>query len=473
MNREILNAKRFELNSNQFGEDFIWGVSSSAFQTEGATETAGKGLSIWDEFAKKKGAICNNDSPAITNNFYENYKEDIALIKKLNIPSFRFSISWPRILPKGTGSINQSGIDFYHKVIDACLEQGIEPFITLYHWDLPKALEEKGGWTNREILSWFEEYITVCVNEYKQKVKYWMVLNEPSVFTGAGYFLGVHAPGRKGLNNFLPAMHHALLCQAIGYKKIKAIDPVAQVGTTFSCTYITPLRYTVKDLNAAHRIDTLLNRAFIEPSLGLGYPTDTLPFLKGMNKYILKGDDELIKTKFDFIGLQNYTREVVEHNSYVPYLNAKIIPAEKRKVNLTAMKWEVYPKSISTMIKKFSQYNGVKKIIITESGASFFDELHGNEINDVERIQYIQSYLEEVLWAKNNGGKVAGYFVWSITDNFEWAEGYKQRFGLVYVDYKTQKRTIKNSGHWYSKFLLNTKKVEEMKGSNLPGISFF
>lgn len=473
MNRDITNSKRVELSSSQFGEDFIWGVSSSAFQTEGAPQKDGKGMSIWDKFSKKKGAILNNDSPEIANNFYENYKEDIALVKKLKIPNFRFSISWPRILPNGIGTVNPLGIEFYHKVIDACLEEGIEPFITLYHWDLPLALEEKGGWTNREILSWFEEYVTVCVNEYKSKVKYWMVLNEPSVFTGAGYFLGVHAPGKKGLNNFLPAMHHALLCQAIGYKSIKAIDPNAQVGTTFSCTYITPLRYSVKDLNAAQRVDALLNRAFIEPSLGLGYPVDTLPFLKGMNKYIIKGDDELIKADFDFIGLQNYTREVVEHNSYVPYLNAKIIPAQKRKVNLTAMKWEVYPKSISTMIKKFSQYSGVKKIIITESGASFFDELHANEINDIERIHYIQAYLEEVLWAKNNGGKVKGYFVWSLTDNFEWAEGYRQRFGLVYVDYNTQKRTIKNSGHWYSKFLSNTKKTEEMKESNLPGISFF
>lgn len=299
-NNSYLNQVDF--NSSLFGENFIWGVSSSAFQTEGASEKDGKGLSIWDKFSKKKGTIFNNDSPETANNFYENYKEDIALIKKLNIPNFRFSISWPRILPNGIGVVNPAGVAFYHKVIDTCLEEGIVPFITLYHWDLPLALEEKGGWTNREILSWFEEFVTVCTNEYKDKVKYWLVLNEPSVFIGAGYFFGIHAPGRKGLNNFLPAMHHALLCQAIGYKKIKTIAPNAQVGTTFSCTYITPLRYSVKDLNAAQRVDALLNRAFIEPSLGLGYPTDTLPFLKGISKYILKGDEELIKAEFDLLG---------------------------------------------------------------------------------------------------------------------------------------------------------------------------
>ena len=438
-----------------FGDDFLWGVSASAFQTEGGHDKDGKGLSIWDEFSAKRNAIANNDSPAVATNFYENYKEDIALVKQLGIPNFRFSLSWPRILPNGIGEVNQAGLDFYHKVLDACIENDIEPFVTLYHWDLPLELEKKGGWTNREILQWFEEYVTVCLTAFKDKVKYWMVLNEPSVFTGAGYFLGVHAPGKKGLHNFLPAMHHALLCQSVGYKTIKKLSPKAQVGSTFSCTYITPKTYSEKDLKAADRIDTLLNSAFIEPSLGFGYPMKTLPFLKHIAKHFRPGDEELIKVEFDFIGLQNYTREVVGHNSYVPYVNAKIYPANKRNVDYTAMNWEIYPKSIYYMILKFSQYDGVKKIFITESGASFFDELKSNSINDKERTQYIQSYLQQVYNAKEKGGKVEGYFVWSLTDNFEWAEGYKQRFGLVYVDFETQQRTIKNSGHWYRHFLTN------------------
>jgi len=440
-------------SKNDFGEDFLWGVAASAFQTEGGQDKDGKGLSIWDAFSGKRSTIANNDSPAIAANFYENYKEDIALIKELGIANFRLSLSWSRILPNGIGEVNQAGLDFYHKVLDTCIENGIEPFVTLYHWDLPLELEKKGGWTNREILEWFTEYVTVCVKAFKGKVKYWMVLNEPSVFVGAGYFLGIHAPGKKGLNNFLPAMHHALLCQAIGYKTIKQITPEAQVGSTFSCTYVTPKTYTEKDIKAAERVDTLLNSAFIEPSLGFGYPVQTLPFLKHIHKYVQKGDEELIKVEFDFIGLQNYTREVVGHNSYVPYINAKIIPANKRNVEYTAMNWEIYPKAIYYMILKFSQYEGVKKILITESGASFFDELKSNGINDKERIQYIQSYLQQVYNAKEKGGKVSGYFVWSLTDNFEWAEGYKQRFGLVYVDFDSQKRTIKNSGYWYRDFL--------------------
>ena len=284
------NNNTITYNKTDFGEDFAWGISSSALQTEGAFNEDGKGLSIWDEFANKKSKIFNNDSPAVACNFYNNYKKDIALLKQLGIPHFRFSLSWSRILPNGTGNINQQGLDFYHNVIDTCIEFGITPWITLYHWDLPLELEKKGGWTNRNIIDWFQEYVEVCVNAFKNKVKHWMVLNEPMVFTGAGYFLGVHAPGKKGLGNFLSAMHHAVLCQAIGFKTIKKIQPDSEVGTTFSCSYITPHSASEKDKRAVAKIDALLNRAFIEPSLGLGYPTDTIPFLKKIKKYMRPGD---------------------------------------------------------------------------------------------------------------------------------------------------------------------------------------
>lgn len=443
----------FNYTKADFGDDFLWGVASSAFQTEGHHNKFGRGESIWDEFSSRKKAILNNDSPNIATNFYENYKEDIKLVKALSIPYFRFSISWSRILPNGTGEINREGINFYNDVLDACKENNVEPFVTLYHWDLPLELEKKGGWTNRDILEWFEEYTTVCVNAFKDKVKYWVVLNEPSIFVGAGYFLGIHAPGKKGINNFLPAMHHSLLCQSIGFKTIKKIDPNTQVGTTFSCTYITPKTYSEKDIKAAERIDTLLNKAFLEPSLGLGYPISKLPFLKHIAKYTLKGDEDLIKVEFDFIGLQNYTREVIEHHSYTPYVNAKLVAANKRNVDTTLMNWEIHPKSIYMMILKFSEYEGVKKIIITENGASFLDEVKSDIIHDEKRVSFIESYLQQVLYAKQKTDKVKGYFVWSLTDNFEWTEGYKQRFGLIYIDYDSQQRIIKKSGIWYKKFL--------------------
>jgi len=444
-----------KISSKDFGDHFLWGVASSATQTEGAYDVDGKGLSIWDVFVTEKNKILNHDTHFEASNFYENYKTDIALIKQMGIPNYRFSLSWSRILPHGIGEINQAGLDFYHDIIDCCIENGIEPFVTLYHWDLPHELELMGGWTNREILRWFQEYTQVCATAFKGKVRHWMVLNEPMVFTGAGYFLGIHAPGKKGFKNFIPAMHHAILCQAIGYNTIKAIDSETQVGTTYSCSYITPLSNSIKDIEAANRVDALLNRLFIEPTLGLGYPVDALPFLKKVVKYTQPEDDELMKVAFDFIGIQNYTREVVAHSIFTPYLNAKIIPADKRKVYYTAMDWEVYPEAIYEMILKFDRYEGVKKIMITENGASFPDEFTDDIVDDSHRSHFIKSYLEQVLNATKTSSKVAGYFVWSLTDNFEWAEGYKQRFGLVYIDYTTQERTIKNSGWWYKIFLEN------------------
>lgn len=448
---------------SDFGNDFIWGVSTSALQTEGAHNLHGKGNSIWDVFVLQKNKILNNDTHYIASDFYKNYKQDIDLIKQLGIPNFRFSLSWSRIIPDGTGEINQAGLDFYHKVIDYCLANNIEPFVTVYHWDLPQELEHKGGWANRDILDWFRDYVAVCADAFKNKVNYWMVLNEPMVFTGAGYFLGVHAPGKKGFKNFIPAMHHAVLCQAIGYNTIKDIDPKSSVGTTFSCSYITPNSLSSKDIVAAKRVDALLNRLFIEPSLGLGYPINVLPFLKKVKRYTLEGDSELMKVTFDFIGIQNYTREVVAHTIFTPHLNAKIIPADKRKVFYTAMDWEVYPKSLFEMIQKYQAYDGVKKIMVTENGASFPDEVVDGIIQDDNRSHFIKSYLEQVLRAKQTCSKLSGYFVWSLTDNFEWTEGLKQRFGLIYIDYTSQKRTIKNSGKWYRDFLAE-------KGQELPAI---
>ena len=436
-----------------FGDDFIWGVSSSAAQIEGAYLTDGKGLSIWDVFSTKKKKILNGDTPFTATDFYHRYKEDILLIKEMGFKQFRFSISWPRILPDGIGEINQKGILFYHDVINECIKNGIEPWVTLYHWDLPQALEDKGGWTNREITNWFKNYVEICVNEYHKKVKHWMVLNEPMVFTGAGYFLGAHAPGRKGISNFAAAIHHAVLCQAIGFKAIKSMDKEAKVGTTFSCSYVTPYSNSLKDINAANRVNTLLNRVFIEPSLGLGYPDNDLPVLKKINNYILPGDDQLMEVNFDFIGIQVYTREVVKHNWLTPYVKAKIVSADKRKVYRTLMDWEVHPESIYQMIKLFSSYSSVKEIYITENGAYFPDELEGISVHDNERKNFFESYLKQVLRAKKEGMNVKGYFVWSLTDNFEWAEGYRQRFGLVYIDYATQKRILKNSGKWFMQFL--------------------
>ncbi len=451
------NSTYFNLRANDYGEDFIWGVATAAYQIEGAHDLHGKGPSIWDDFTSRKGNTYQNQHGNDACEFYHRFQEDILLMAKMNIGHFRFSLSWSRILPNGTGTVSAKGIQFYNDVINFCLECGITPWVTLYHWDLPLALEKKGGWTNREILGWFREYATVCAHNFGDRVKNWMVLNEPMVFTGAGYFIGVHAPGRKGLRNFLPAVHHAVLCQAAGGRILRSLVANANIGTTFSCSQISPYRNNRRDLKAAGRADAMLNRLFIEPSLGMGYPWDTVPVLKRMQSYILPGDAENSVFDFDFIGIQNYTREKVKHSYFVPYIRAKIVKASKRKVSVTLMDWEVHPPSIFKMIQRFNSYKGVKKIIITENGAAFADEIHKGRVDDKERLSYLQAYLKQVYRAQREELKVDGYFVWTFTDNFEWAVGYYPRFGLVYIDFEYQQRIIKSSGKWFSEFRANGK----------------
>lgn len=442
-----------EFQSGDFGEDFTWGVSSSAYQTEGAHLEDGKGMSIWDVFTSLPGKMYLNENGHRACSFYHRYIQDIILMQFLGIKNFRTSIAWSRIFPDGMGKPNEKGIEYYDRLFDFCLEQNIIPWVTLYHWDLPFALEQKGGWTNRDIIHWFCDYVETCVKKFGDRIINWMILNEPVVFTGAGYFLGVHAPGRKGLANFLPAVHHAVLCQSEGGRVIKSYNSTLQVGTTFSCSQIDPLDDSRSSIEAAQRVDALTNRLFIEPLLGLGYPARDLRILNQLERYMLPGDEKMMQFEMDFIGLQNYTREVVQHSSVMPYINARIVKASKRNVPRTTMDWEIYPEGIYKMLKQFDAYKKIKKIIITENGAAFDDLLSDGHVHDAKRITFFQSYLAQALKAKNEGVKLEGYFAWSFTDNFEWAEGYQKRFGLVYVDYPTQKRIIKDSGFWYKDFL--------------------
>jgi beta-glucosidase len=443
----------FSLNSRDFGKDFAWGVASSAYQVEGAYRRHGKGPSIWDTFTARKGTTFQGHHGQIACDFYHRYREDLQLMQAMNLANFRFSISWPRLLPKGRGAVSEKGLDFYDRLLDTCLEKGITPWVTLYHWDLPQALQDKGGWGNRDIVSWFSDYTALCARHYGDRVKHWMVLNEPMVFTGAGYFLGVHAPGEKGLKKFLPAVHHAVLSQAAGGRVLRSECPQAEIGTTFSCSHITPRGPGKLDQQAADRADALLNRLFLEPALGLGYPAGTLGVLKRLEPYVKANDMKDAGFDFDFIGLQNYTREVVAHSYFVPYLSARIIKATKRNVPTTLMDWEVNPRGMYYMIRKFSAYSGIRKIIISENGAAFKDDLCKGKVHDPRRLSYLQEYLQEVHLAMKEGSPVGGYFVWTFTDNFEWAEGYYPRFGLVYTDFPTQKRILKSSGQWYARFI--------------------
>jgi beta-glucosidase len=449
-----MNRSLHTLASKDFGSNFLWGVALAAQQNEGAWNEGGRGPSIWDVFSRKQGKIIGNVKPATNTDFYYRYKDDLLLVKALGFNTFRFSLSWSRIIPDGSGRVNQEGLNFYHRLIDECLEQDIVPFITLYHWDLPYALEQKGGWTSHLMNKWFNKYAKVCAEAFGSKVKNWIVLNEPFGFTSLGYMLGKHAPGKTGLDNFLKAVHHAALAQAEGGRILRSEIKDAYIGTTFSCSEVRPFSNKPEDIEAARKTDILLNRLFIEPLLGKGYPSENFKLIEKL-ELVNKAwkFTERLRFDMDFIGLQNYFPVVVKHNSFIPYVNASEVKAAVRKVSHTDMGWEISPEGFYNIIKRFWKYGGVKEIIISESGAYFSDKLVNGQIFDSERTQYHQQYLQALLNAKKDGVKVRGYFAWTLTDNFEWAEGFRARFGLVHVDFKTQLRTVKQSGYWFREFL--------------------
>lgn len=449
-----LTKNEQELVASMFGKDFIWGTATASYQIEGAWNIDGKGESIWDHFTHNTKKVHNRDNGDVACDFYHRYPQDIELMRQLNFKASRFSIAWSRILPEGSGQVNQKGIDFYNRVIDKCLETGVDPWVTCYHWDLPQKLQEKGGWENRDILGWFGEYVELCAKNFGDRVKNWMVFNEPASFVTIGHLLGIHAPGKFGFGHFLPALHHSNLCHGIGGRILKDLVADSNVGTCHSCSPIHPAKDKDSHHEVVKRADAMFNRIYIEPTLGMGYPTNVVPKLRKIEKYTRPEDEKNMPFDFDFIGLQYYQRAVVKPLFFVPAIHGINVKPEKLSDNITEMGWEVYPEGIYQIIKQFSKYQKIKKIYITENGSAFPDQVVNGEINDTKRLQFYKDHLAQVLKAKNEGVDIGGYFCWSFMDNFEWAEGYKPRFGLVHVDYETQKRTIKNSGKWFSEFLM-------------------
>jgi beta-glucosidase len=441
------------LKRKQFGKQFKWGVTISAFQNEGAASKEGKSPSIWDTFTADIQNIKDGNFPGETAGFYYNYKKDIKQAGKLGFDVFRFSLSWSRIIPVGKGEVNLQGIDFYNCVIDTCLKNGLEPWVTIYHWDLPQVLEDEGGWTNRDILQWFFHYVDVVTTAFGDRVKHWIVMNEPMTFVGLGYFTGYHAPGRNGIGNFMKAAHHATLCMAEGGRIVRKNVKDAQVGVALSCSYVKPANKLFFNRRAAKRVEGLLNRFFIEPLLGLGYPTDIMPALNIIKSNFMPGDEERLAFDFDFIGIQYYFRVVARFNLFPPVLFATEVPPWRRNANVNSMGLDVYPKGLSALIDFYAGYEGIRKIILTESGVCYPDFLRGNKVNDARRKKYHQTILKQVKKAIKRGIPVAGYFVWTLIDNFEWREGFHPRFGLIYNDFSAQKRTLKASGLWFKKFL--------------------
>jgi len=442
-----------ELARADFGDDFTWGVAHASYQVEGAWDVDGKGLSIWDTFTHRKGKIKDDTNGDVACDFYHRYPEDTALVADLGFDAQRFSVSWPRVIPDGQGRVNPAGLDFYSRLVDACLENQVEPWLTLYHWDLPEALQQRGGWANRDIVGWFEEYVAVVADALGDRVKNWMVFNEPCSFIHGGYLSGLHAPGIRGIRPMLAATHHVNLCQSVGASTVRAHVPDANVGTTHIITPMRTKEDTPRHRRAAAALDAFSNRIFIEPNFGLGYPTEAASAMKLIDRYIKPGDDEAIKVDWDFIGVQYYTR-LLARPAPIPGLGA--IPwmtKDHRRYDLTAMGWEVQPDGLYEAIAKVHAYDPSVSLVVTENGAAFPDRVVDGKIRDVRRTAFYEDHLTEVRRAIDDGLPVDGYFCWSLMDNFEWAEGYVPRFGLVYVDYETQERTVKDSGYWFKQFL--------------------
>jgi len=440
-----------DMHRNQFPKDFVWGVACSAFQSEGASFADGKGPSIWDHFAHQKGLDTEGAG------FYTNYRTYLGHLRDLNIEHFRFSISWSRVLPDGTGEVNQAGLRFYSELIDTCLELGIQPWVTLYHWDLPLALQERGGWSNRDVVYWFLEYVQVIVDHLADRVEHWMILNEPLAYTALGHFLGMHAPKKRGFKHFLPAAHHSLLALSYAAKWMKQHHPNLQVGSTFSMAPIHPFRQRRADKRKADLAHAIHNRMFLEPILGLGYPRD-IPFLKKMDPWILPGDMEQIATPLDFLGIQTYTRHVVKRNLLIPYVGALPVAPKKRGKAQTAMGWEIYPQALSEIAQHIQSYSNAPPFYFTENGIAPSNETREVRIADTERIQFLELHFKEMEQIARQEKKLKGYFLWSMVDNIEWSMGYSPKFGIMNFDRKLKKIKLKKSAHWLADFLRVGKK---------------
>ncbi len=423
---------------------FTWGVATSSYQIEGAATAGGRGPSIWDTFSRVPGAVINGDSGDVACDHYHRYNEDLDLIKWLGVNAYRFSIAWPRIFPQGAGSPNQAGIDFYDRLIDGALERGITPWPTLYHWDLPQALEDKGGWNSRATSERFAEYAHLMAEKFGDRVKNWTTLNEPFCSAWLGYLYGVMAPGIKDLQTAINASHHLLLGHGLATQAIRSVASDLRVGIVLNLTPAIPLNDN--DELAAKYADGFDNRWYADPVFKGSYPQD---IVEGFGKEvpIHAGDMQSISAPLDFLGINFYTRQTVTLDESAKPLHYR--PVMVDGVERTAMGWEVHPESLTNIIMRVHRDYAPKEIYITENGSAWDDSVINDKVDDPHRVSYLERHLDAMLAAKAQGAPVNGYFAWSLMDNFEWAFGYAKRFGIVHVDYSTQKRTPKSSAHYY------------------------
>jgi beta-glucosidase len=431
-----------------FGPDFLWGTSTAAYQIEGAVREDGREPSIWDVFCQEPGKILNGDTGETACDHYHRYREDVALMKELGQDVYRFSVAWPRIFPTGKGKLNSAGLDFYQRLVDEVVANGIEPWLCFYHWDLPQALQELGGWTNRDTAGWYTDYAIAVAEKLGDRVGHFVMLNEPMVSSFLGHFLGVHAPGMKSKEAFLAAVHHLNLAAGQGLTALRTQGGDWQLGTVVNMG-LAPQGVGL-DPEAIKLHDEILFWPFLDPLLAGRYPESLDPLIAG---YVRGGDFQLMQHPVDFIGVNYYFPERVIRDPKATF-GFEGIPAPEKAAK-TAMDWEIRPASFTdTLVAIKNRYQKPPPIYISENGAAFVDTVQSDgSIKDHERTEFIQDHLAAVADARRAGVDIRGYFVWSLLDNFEWAYGYDRRFGIVRVDYATQQRTRKASFYWYQQFI--------------------
>ncbi len=435
----------------RFPDGFHWGAATAAYQVEGAWREDGKGESIWDRFAHTAGRIREGDTGDVACDSYHRFDEDIALLREMNLTSYRFSIAWPRIQPEGRGAVNAKGIDYYGRLVDALLAAGIRPLPTLYHWDLPQALEDVGGWTSRDTAGRFADYAEIVGRSLADRVRDFLIFNEPSIFLAMGYLAGLHAPGRRGLDQWLPASHVVNLAQGLAFQALRASSDDARIGSAFAFSPCEPMSDREEDAEAAERWHRVTNTWFLDPALGRGYPDvyrDDLP----REMAVKSGDLRTVAAPFDFIGVNLYSRTGVSASRGGP-LGVDANPAAPMGFDRgprTDAGLEVWPDALFDMLMRLTRDYDAPEIEITENGCSYADGPDAKgRVNDHRRTDFHRGYLAATARAIEAGADVRGYHAWSLLDNFEWHQGYHERFGLTFVDFETGDRTLKESGRFY------------------------
>lgn len=430
-----------------FPSGFLWGAATAAYQIEGATREDGRGESIWDRFSHTPGKTHNGDTGDVAVDHYHRWRDDIQIMRELGLGAYRLSTAWPRILPEGRGQVNQQGLDFYDRLIDGLLENDITPWITLYHWDLPQILEDEEGWRNRNTVEAFAEYADAITRRLGDRVKNWITINEPWVAAFLGHLMGLHAPGLTDLEEALTAAHSLLLAHGRAVEVVRNNVPDANVGITLCLAQVYPDTDSEADENAARIFDGHMNRWFLDPVFRGKYPEDLLHAMGEIVPDIEDGDFTIISQPTDFLGVNFYFPVYIAHDSTSP-MGYRMTDRDGEH---TAMGWLVQPESFQELLVRIHDDYAPAAIYITENGAAFDDRPPaGGRVEDPRRKLYIHDHLLAVLKAIDAEVPIKGYFVWSLLDNFEWSEGYSKRFGVTYVDYPTQERTIKESGRWYA-----------------------